>query len=278
MISKIATIRWMGRAIALAAALFTLSATSTAIAEEIKIGGTGNALGAMQLLGDAFGKQNPDMKVTVLPSLGSSGAIKAVPKGAIDIGLSSRPLTEDESKRGAIAVEYARTPLVFAAPATTRATNITTEQLVDIYSGKLLNWPDGSALRPVLRQPGDDNTRQVRNISPALDSALSIAEQRPGMLFAMTDQEAVSKIENTSGALGVTTLALIISENRQVRALTLDGIEPTVTNAVSGSYPHYKRLFLITLSKPSAAVQRFIAFIQSPAGREILTQTGHWTP
>ena len=168
--------------------------------------------------------------------------------------------------------------LVFAAPATTQATNITTEQLVDIYSGKLLNWPDGSALRPVLRQPGDDNTRQVRNISPALDSALSIAEQRPGMLFAMTDQEAVSKIENTSGALGVTTLALIISENRQVRALTLDGVEPTVTNAVSGSYPHYKRLFLITLSEPSAAVQRFIAFIQSPAGREILTQTGHWTP
>ena len=278
MIPKRATILWSGRAIVLAAAIFTLLATATATAEEIKIGGTGNALGAMQLLGVAFGQQNPDMKVTVLPSLGSSGAVKAVPKGAIDIGLSSRPLTEDEAKRGAISVEYARTPLVFAAPTISKVTAITTEQLVDIYSGKRLNWPDGSPIRLVLRQPGDDNTRQIRNISPAMENALSVAEQRPGMPFAMTDQEAADKIENTPSALGVTTLALILSENRRLRALTLDGVEPTATNAASGSYPHHKRLFLITLPEPSAAVQRFTAFIRSPSGREILTRTGHWTP
>jgi phosphate transport system substrate-binding protein len=278
MILKRAIIQWINRTIVLMAALFTLLATATATAEEIRIGGTGNALGAMHLLGVAFGKQNSDIKVTVLPSLGSSGAVKAVPKGAIDIGLSSRPLTGDESRQGAISVEYARTPLVFAVPTTSQVTAITIDQLADIYSGKQTNWPDGSLIRPVLRQPGDDNTRQVRNISPAIAIALSVAEQRPGMPFAMTDQEAANQIENTPGALGVTTLALINSENRQLRALTLDGVEPTVTNAVSGRYPHHKRLFLITRSEPSAAVQHFTEFIRSSAGREILMQTGHWMP
>ena len=249
-----------------------------AAAEGIKIGGTGNALGTMRLLGDAFGKKNPDMKVTVLPSMGTSGAVKAVPKGALDIGLSSRPLTEEERKLGTIAVEYARTPLVFAVSAKTKAGALTLDQIADIYSGKMVNWPDGSQIRPVLRQVGDDNTRQIKNMSPALDKALSTAEQRPGMPFATTDQEAADKTESIPGALCVTTLSLINSENRPLRALTLNGVEPTVSNAASGKYPHVKRLFLITRSDPSAAVKRFIAFMQSPAGREILIRTGNSIP
>jgi phosphate transport system substrate-binding protein len=83
-------------------------------AEEIKIGGTGNALGSMRLMGDAFSAKFPDIKVTVLGSIGTSGAIKGVPKGAISIGVSSRPLTEEESSTGLLATEYARTLTVLA--------------------------------------------------------------------------------------------------------------------------------------------------------------------
>lgn len=250
-----------------------------AAAIEIRLGGTGNALGTMRLLGDAFGKENPDMNVTVLPSVGTNGAIKAVLKGgAIDIGLSSRQLTEEESKQGLIAVEYARTPLVFAVAKKTLVKALTLDQIADIYSGKMVNWPDGSQIRLVLRQVGDDNSRQVKLMSPALDKALSAAEQRPGMPFATTDQEAADKMESIPGALGVTALSLINSENRQLRALTLNGVEPTAGNVGSSKYPHVKRFFLITQSNQPAAVKRFIVFLQTPAGREILNRTGNWIP
>lgn len=276
---KTATIRYFGHLLAFAIVSTAISFAGEAAAEEgIKIGGTGNALGTMRLLGDAFGKQNPDLKVTVLPSVGTSGAIKAVPRGAIDIGLSSRPLTEEERKSGAIATEYARTPLVFAVSTKSRVRSLTLDQVADIYSGKMVNWPDGSQIRPVLRQVGDDNTRQIKHMSPALDKALSAAEQRPGMPFATTDQEAADKTETILGALGAMTLGLITSEQRQLRALTLDGVEPTVSNAASGKYPHVKRIFLVTRSDPSAAVKRFIAFMQSPAGRDILIRAGNWIP
>ena len=273
-----AIVFYYGRLLAFAIASAAMLFTGAAAAEGIKIGGTGNALGAMRLLGDAFGKQNPDMKVTVLPSIGTSGAIKAVPKGVLDIGLSSRLLTEEERKLGIIAVEYARTPLVFAVSTKTQVRAVTLDQIVDIYSGKMVNWPDGSQIRPVLRQVGDDNTRQIRQMSPAIDKALSVAEQRPGMPFATTDQEAADKTESSPGALCVTTLSLINSENRPLRALTLNGVEPTVSNVASGKYPHVKRLFFITRSDQSAAVKRFIAFMQSPAGRKILIRTGNSIP
>jgi len=115
-------------------------------------------------------------------------------------------------------------------------------------------------------------------MSPALDKAISAAERRPGMPFATTDQEGADKTESIPGALGVIALALINSEHRPLRALTLDGVEPTVGNAGSGKYPHAKGFFLVTRPNPSAAVKHFIAFVQSPAGREILIRSGNWIP
>jgi phosphate transport system substrate-binding protein len=265
-----------GLAAALAAGAVFLS--GAAAGSEVKIGGTGNALGTMRLLGAAYTQQNPDVKVVVLPSLGTSGAVKAVPRGAIDIGLASRPLTDDESRAGAVAIEYARSPLVFAVAVKTKVSALTLDQVADIYTGKLSNWPDGSQIRPLLRQAGDDNTRQVRQISAALDHALSVAEQRPGMPFATNDQETADKLESIPGALGVTTLCLIKSEERALRPLVLDGVEPTAANAASGRYPHVKRLYYVTRAEPSPEVKRFIAFVHSNAGRDILTRTGHWMP
>jgi phosphate transport system substrate-binding protein len=266
-----------GRLLALVIATTAVSLSGEAsAAEEIKIGGTGTALGTMRLLATAFGKLNPDVKVTVLTSLGSSGAMKAVPKRAIDIGLSSRPLTDDEGKLGMLGVEYARAPLVFAVSTKSQVTALTLDQVAEIYRGTMANWPDGNQIRPVLRQAGDDNVNQIKQMSPALDKALTAAEQRPGLPFATTDQEAADKTASIPGALGATTLSLINSENRPLRALTLDGVEPTVGNVASGKYPYFKRYFFITRLDSSAAVKRFIVFMQAPAGHEIMARAGNW--
>lgn len=246
--------------------------------QEIKIGGTGNALGTMRLLGDAYTKANPGVKITILSSLGSSGAIKAVPKGVIDIGLASRELSDTERAGGSVATEYARSPTVLAVSTRSHVTAITRQQIADIYTGKMGTWPDGSTVRVVLRQPGDDNTRQIRSLSPDIDKAVLVADKRPGLPFAVIDQEAADKTESIPGAIGVTTLGLIKSENRPLRALKLDGVEPSTKNGVSGEYPLTKRFFFITKITPPVNASKFMAFVKSPPGREILGQTGHWVP
>ena len=246
--------------------------------EEIRIGGSGAALGSMQLLGAEFSAANPDIRVTIVPSLGSGGSIKAVLAGAIGLALTSRALTPSERQLGAVATEYARTPFVFAVSTKSKVSAITSGELADIYAGKKVTWADASPVRIVLRPASDVDTEMVRNMSPAMARALALAQARPGVQFAVNDQDAANDLERIPGAIGPSSLALIVSEKRALRALRLDGREPTPSNAAAGTYPYYKCLFLVTGSQRAAAVERFIAFVLSPAARAMLSSNGQWIP
>ena len=255
-----------------------LVSSAAAAAEDFKIGGTGAALGTMHLLAEAFTAANPDIRITTVPSLGSGGSIKAVAAGAIGLAVTSRPMNESERKLGAVETEYARTPFLFAVSTKSKVTAITSRELADIYAGKKVTWADGSVVRIVLRPASDIDTELVKNISPAIRQGIAAAEARPGVQFSVNDQDAADDLERIPGAIGPSSLALIVSEKRALRAVKLDGRDPTPANAASGAYPYYKRLFLVTGAKRSAAVERFIAFVQSSAGRKILAANGHWIP
>jgi phosphate transport system substrate-binding protein len=229
----------------------------------------------MRLLGDAYTTLHPETTITVLKSIGSSGAFKAVPKGAIEIGLSSRPATDEESQRNLRTVEYGRSPTVFTVRMENPVRSITMGQIADIYSGKMQTWPDGEQIRPVMRQPGDDNSRQVSGLSPEIGQAILEAINRNGLPFAVTDQEAANKAETIPGSFGVSALALILSEKRNLRALSIDGIAPTPENLSSGRYPLRKTFYFVLPIDPAPAAKDFINFVVSPAGREVLRQTGH---
>jgi len=247
-------------------------------ADELRIGGTGTALGTIGLLADKFSQSNPGIKVSTVANLGSAGGIRAVGSGAIALAVSSRPLNQSEYRLGVTQQEYARTPFVFAVSARSTVSAITLQELADIYSGKLAKWPDGTPIRPVLRPASDIDTAMVKGISPAIGRGLSAAEKRPGVQFAVTDQDAANDLERIPGAIGPSSLALIVSEHRALKALALDGVEPTPANAAAKTYPLFKQIFFVTGANPSAAAERFIAFVRSPAGRKILVDNGHWIP
>lgn len=266
---------WRRQVLTALCGLLMLSAVQ---AEELRIGGTGTALGTMRVLADAYAAGKPDLHVSVLPSMGSKGGIKAVTVGSLQIGVSSRPLSDAEAAAGATAIEYGRTPFVFAVASSRPVRGITSAQLIDFYTGRAEQWPDGSRVRLVMRPVGDADSDLIKSISPAMRQAHAAAEERKGMLFAVTDQEAVDHVEKINGAIGTTTLAQILSEKRPVRALTLDGVTPDVRALADGRYALHKSLYMVSGPAPTPATQGFIAFVRSASGREILRQHGHWVP
>lgn len=254
-----------------------MSATFSSAAQTenvVRIGGAGSGLGVMKILADAFEKSHPGTKIKVLPSLGSSGGIKALVHGALDVAISGRELKTGEIKDGVVALECARTPFVFIANKSVTLANITSRELEMIYRGELLKWPDGTRIRLVLRPTGDTDTMIVRTISKEMDQAVKASRVRPDMIVAVTDQEAAAAVERIPGALGATTLAQRETEDDSVKLLSFNGITPTLDALATGRYPLSKPLYLMTTPKTSVPALQFIQFIRSPAGRAILAKSG----
>jgi phosphate transport system substrate-binding protein len=245
-------------------------------AQTIKIGGTGGALGTMGILAEAFKKSHPDAKVIIVPGLSSGGGRKALLGGAIDIAVTSKPGRDAEKLDGAIAVLLGRTPFVFATSTKNTTSALTTEELVAIWNGKTPTWPDGSRLRLILRPETDSDTDVLKRISPAMEQAVKNALAREGMKITMTDTETADAIETIPGALGTSSLALIISEKRSLKALDLNGVTPSPKTIANGSYPHFRSIYALTGTKPSGLTEQFMAFLRSTPGHEILAQSGHW--
>lgn len=267
---------FMVKLLALMVVCGCLAAAPAASAETLRIGGTGGAMGAVRLLAEEFKKSHPHIETTILPHLGTSGGIKALIAGELDISISSRPLKESERGQGLTEREYARTPFVFAVSKRSAVSGVTRKQIVDIYSGAMATWPDGVPVRVVLRPAADTDTAVLKAMSAEMKSAVESALSREGMIMATRDQECADALEKIAGSIGPSTVALLLSERRQLKALPLDGVAPTSENAAQGRYPYFKHRFVITKGTPSPAAQAFIAFIASAKGRRILTETGHW--
>jgi phosphate transport system substrate-binding protein len=258
------------------AAMSVVALVSPIYAEQvIKIGGAGSILGSMKLLAKAFEKKYPDKRVVILPSIGNSGAIAAVSKGRVDIGVVCRPLNDKERKLGLSEIEYARTPLVFITGEDTNVSNVSTQEIIKILRGDIKTWPNGEHIRLILRQPTESNTVTVKEISRELSKAMDIALSRPWKVIALTDHETTSMVEKTPGAFSFSTLTQLVCEKSKIRALSYSGINPIGRNSVNDLYPIFKTCAMVTKPKPSEKVKEFVNFVKSPRGKKILMESGN---
>jgi phosphate transport system substrate-binding protein len=250
-----------------------VSGSRSAAAETIRVSGTGGGTETMRILGEAFRKNNPGIRVEMMPGIGSSGSVKAVLAGRLDIGLCARSLTGEERALGAMETKYAKTPFVFAANRTLKITGMTLDGIAGIYAGKR-DWEGGKRIRLVLRPPEDSDIPVLKRMSPAMSAAVDFALRRKGMIVATTDDDAADAIGSVPGAIGGTTLPLVLSRERTLRVLAVDGVEPSLRTMADRSYPYTKTFYMVTRKNPSAAVLRFIDFVRSPAGSAILSRYG----
>ena len=251
--------------------LLALAAT----AETITVGGTGAGYGTMKVLAAEFAKVSPGDSVVVVPNLGTGGGLKALGTGAINMAVIARPLSADEGAHGLVAFEYGRTPFIMITNTAGAGSFRTFRELAEMYAGRRTTWSEGGPVRVVLRPQHDVDTSMLETFSPDLKQAIPIALARPGMIMAPTDQDAADMVEKTPGAIGTSSLAIIITEKRNVRVLPINGIVPSARSVANGSYPWYKPMQLVRKGDGTPGVNRFFEFVASAHGRQILADSGH---
>lgn len=247
-------------------------------ADTLRIGGAGAALGTLRLLAAEFEKASPGDTLVVVPNLGTSGGLKALNAGALDLGAVARPLRSEEAAAGLVAVEYGRTPFVLATSRTGAGPVRSMAEVEALYTGRRATWPSGTPVRLVLRPLQDGDTQALGDMSAELKAALPGLVAKPGMIVAATDQDTAEAIERTPGAIGTLTLALITTEKRQVQIVPLNGVVPSVKALVDGTYPYAKTLRVVRRNAASPAVARFMDFLASPRARQVIAEAGHAPP
>ena len=184
------------------------------------------------------------IEMEILPSLGSSGALRAVADGAIDVAVSARNLTAEEVGRGLEADEFGRTALVFVT-SKAKPNGWRSVDLARIFKFELKTWEDGTRINIILRPKSDTDTALMNKIFPGMQEAIEQARKRPDVPVAATDQDSARLAENLTGSFAVAGLSRIVTEKRNLRLVPIDGVEPSLANLEHGTYLFEKQFYLV---------------------------------
>jgi phosphate transport system substrate-binding protein len=263
----------LGRATLLACAcLAGLLISAHARAETLRIGGTGSASALLSMLGAAFAAES-EIHIEVKWSLGSNGALRALTDDALDLAVVGRRLKPQETSAGLSALLSLRAPFVLAT-SQAQADAMTVAEIAEAFLSERATWRDGTLIRPILRPLSETDTALIVELFPSVAGAIEAARRRADVPVAATDQDNADAGEHTPGSLITTTLTQIMLEKRRLRLVAIDGVEPTIENFERGVYAHAKPLYVVAPPRPSSAAERFVDFLRSPVGRELLRGAG----
>lgn len=255
------------------AALATALIASSASAETLRVSGTGGATEAMRHIALAFDAAT-GIKMEVIPSLGSSGAMRALGAGALDVVISARPLSPDEIAKGFVEILFARTALVFIT-SHSPPNDLKSRDLPGIFTTLSPKWADATPISIILRTKLDGDVLLLSSLMPEMAAAIDAARRRPDLPIAATDQDSIELAERLPGSLVQAGLSQVVMEKRQVHVVSLDGVAPSLENLKSGKYPYPKPFYLVLPAKKNAAAERLVDYLQSADGRAVLSRTGN---
>lgn len=260
--------------IALSLLLGFAGASQAEAAEVVRINGSGATLDIVEALAKEYRKRNPAISFVVDKPLGSSGAVKALLAGALDIVVSSKVLKREELARGAQSREYGKLPFAVVTAGDVGKNDISTMELEEIYAGKMTRWPNGETIRIILRPKEDIDTKILAGLSPRMERVVHEAHERPGMILAVTDPEANEDIAKTPGGLGTAAVCCVRCYKGKLKALSLNGKPANAKGVADGSYPLAKDMRFIITRNPTPAALDFLRFVYSDKGRAIARAEG----
>lgn len=241
-------------------------------AESLIVGGMGSALGTLRALGEAY-EQRRGVAVTVLPSIGTGGGIRATADGKIDLGVVGR-LPTDKEAAGAVTVRLTtRTPYVLAT-SIANPPSLRREDFAQLIASPHAKWPDGTPVRTILRPASESDYAIIFAMLPGAEAAITTLRRRGDLPVASTDQENLDLAERIVGSLVGTTYAQVVSEQRGLRMITIDGVAPSLDAMAEGFYPVTKHFHFITKAPEPPKVLAFLEFIRSQEGTNILYRMG----
>lgn len=245
---------------------------------EAEITGTVTASGSTALLPflkpaqEEFQKKNPKVTVNIAGG-GSFTGLNQVAAGSVNIGNSDVFLTPELKDKGLVDHQVAVAPFVFIANPDVSVDNLTQQQYVDIFTGKITNWKEVG---------GKDQKISIIHRAKSSGSRATIAE----IVLkdaAFTDNAVIqdsngavrAAIASTPGSIGYVDAAYA---DTTVKALGYNGVKFTPQSVIDGKYPIFAYEHMYTKGEATGAVKAFIDYVMSKEFQEAYAEKSGFIP
>jgi phosphate transport system substrate-binding protein len=232
------------------------------------IAGTGDSQPLLRHLAKRFENDNisSGILVYVPDSIGSGGGILALKKGVAQLARTARPIKKRE-KEGLISIPFAVSPIVFAVhPSVTGIDNLTSSDVLGIYSGKFKNWSElggvDHKIYVVDREHGDSSLRVLAKTIEGWHSDMQV-----GKMYYNT-ATAAKAVANHPFTIGYLPLSIALGSGLKV--LTINGNAPDESAVVSGEYPYTVYFELVAKKSVAGWEKKFIRYMFTPKIRRFM--------
>lgn len=219
-------------------------------------------------LTERFSAAHPLIDV-VVEAGGTDPGLLALKRGAIDLALASRDLTAAEDDKQTRAYPAARDAVALVAHPANGVENLSRDQAAGLFRGELADWAKlGAAPGPVhlLRRKPDTGTQKA--LERLVLNNAEIAPQAKAMDSGVKMREAVAADPLALGFLSLHDIT------PAVKVLAINAVPMDRTTILSGRYPYTRSFFLVSSSKPGAAVEQYLAFALGATGQAALAELG----
>ncbi|MBU1052436.1 MAG: phosphate ABC transporter substrate-binding protein [Proteobacteria bacterium] len=236
---------------------------------EIKISGGTAHIPVMKTVAEKIITYNNDINISIAGG-GSGVGIKQVGEGLVDIGNSGRkPKDEEISKYNLKMFKWAIDGVGVVVNPENTVKSLSSQQLVDVFSGKIDNWKSIGGIDKKINIYTRDNSSGTREVF--WKKGLNKGDISKKANFVVSNGAMKSAVANDPYGIGYVSVGHI---DESVLPVSLDGILPNEENVQNGSYKIARGLYSNTKGDPQGIVKKFIDYLFTPDGQQIVVKQG----
>ena len=227
---------------------------------------------------EAFNKKGGNVTVT---GGGSGVGIAALLAGTTDIASASRKIKFDEKVKfqqaGKSPVEkiIAFDALAVVVNPGNKVSELTRQQLEDIFTGKITNWKQvGGADLAIVAYSRETSSGTYEFFK---EHVLKNKNYKKNILSMPATGAIIQSVSQTKGAIGYVGLAYLENDVKAIK-VSYDGkkfVAPSVATAKNKTYPIVRPLYFYYDKKNAAKLSPFINYVESAQGQDLVDKVGY---
>ncbi len=235
---------------------------------------------------EKYQTEHPEVRISVTGG-GSGTGIAALINKTVDIANASRQIKPEEvaeaKKNGVDPVEHviARDAIAVIVNPENPVSQLTLQQISDIYSGKISNWSQvGGDDRPIVRLSRETNSGTHVYF---LETVVRLGDSKNKTLFSMdtlllpSSEGIVAELRQNPNAIGYDGLGYVPKDLKMIAIAQKEGgayVLPSVSTVNDKTYPIARDLYMYTNGQPAGIIKEYLDWIMSPEAQKIVADLG----